>query len=154
MAESGGSAMPDPLALWKQMIESQDQQWSKALHDMMQTDAFAASMGSYLDNLVNVQGTITKTLDQYYRTLNLPSRSDVTRLATEVAELREAVLRLGDRVEELAERQDAAGRSSTAPTSAGSASPRRAAPQPRAGAPAKRTGAKRAPGSAGQPAEG
>jgi hypothetical protein len=109
MAESGG-ALPDPLALWKQLTDTQEQAWSKALQEMMATDAFAAAMGRSLENLTNVQGTVTRALDQYYRNLNLPSRTDVTRLATEVAELRAAVLRLGDRIDELGERWEAQNR--------------------------------------------
>ena len=110
MAESG---VPDPMALWKQMVESQEQVMSKSLQDMMGTEAFAASMGKYLDGLFNVQGVISKALEQHYRTLNLPSRSDVTRLAGEVAELRAAVDRLDEKIDVLASRLPRSGDTST-----------------------------------------
>ena len=103
MAESQGQSVPvpDPFGLWKQMIEAQGQAWSRLFQEMMGTEAFAATTGRYLDNLLNVRGTIEKGLEQQFRALNLPSRSDFTRLATEVAELRTAVDRLTERIDEL-----------------------------------------------------
>lgn len=143
MAESGG-VMPDPLALLKQMTESQEQVWSKALQEMMSTDAFAAAMGRQLESLTSVQATITRALDQHYRTLNLPSRTDVTRLATEVADLRGAVLRLVDRIDELAERWET-------PDRASSRSPGQRQPGTRSATPRKPAAARRS--TAGPDAE-
>jgi polyhydroxyalkanoate synthesis regulator phasin len=58
--------------------------WSKAMIEAVNTDAFAQSIGSQLDNYTvsapfrkGMETTMTQVLEQ----LNMPSRSDVTRLA-------------------------------------------------------------------------
>ena len=107
MAESSERSMPpmpDLMSAWKQMLDTQEETWSNMFQQMMGTEAFAASIGRHLDNVTNVQGTLEKTLDRHFRSLNLPSRADFTRLATEVADLRAAVAELSERVEELSDR--------------------------------------------------
>ena len=133
MAEAKGPAVPDPFGMWKQMIETQEQAWSSFFQQMMGTEAFAAATGRYLDSLLDVRGTIEKGLEQQFRTLNLPSRSDFTRLATEVAELRAAVDRLRERIDELAAQRGAA------PDQARAGESRRPPDEPPAGGRASRT---------------
>lgn len=115
MADTSGRQSPDPMSMWKQMLDTQEEAWSSFLQQMMGTEAFAASMGRYLDNLMNVQDSVDKSLDRHFRTLNLPSRTDFTRLATEVAELRGAVAALSEQIADLQDSLGGGTKPKTAP---------------------------------------
>lgn len=75
----------DPFAAWRTMRDQTMESWSKAMIEAVNTDAFAQSIGSQLDNYLTVSAPFRKgmetTMTQVLEQLNMPSRSDVTRLA-------------------------------------------------------------------------
>ncbi|GAC1332834.1 MAG: hypothetical protein NVS2B16_15260 [Chloroflexota bacterium] len=109
--------MLDPMAPWRTMRDAGVEAWSKAMVDLVNTDAFAQSLGAYLDNYLAVSAPLRKqmetTMNQVLAQLNMPSRSDVTGLAERLTNIE---MRLDDLDAKLDSLQPgAAGGRSTSP---------------------------------------
>jgi polyhydroxyalkanoic acid synthase PhaR subunit len=130
-----GASGPDSLAQWKKFMDESIEAWSKVLGQAMETEGFAAAMGKFLEQYLSTVGPMRKALqssnEEIFRTMNLPSRTQVTGLASQVIALearlepleeqiekladslgqdlpsRKQVVGLDDRIQRLAERQDA-----------------------------------------------
>ena len=80
--------MTDALARWKRFTDEVVEASSKALEEAMETEAFAAAVGKSLDQYLNTMGPLRKSLqsgsEEYLRTMNVPSRQQVTSLAAQV----------------------------------------------------------------------
>lgn len=75
----------DPFAAWRTMRDQTMELWSKAMIEAVNTEAFAQSIGSQLDNYLTVSAPFRQGMEtamtQVLEQLNMPSRTDVTRLA-------------------------------------------------------------------------
>ena len=73
--------MLDPMAGWRTMRDASMEAWSKAMIDMINTEAFSQSLGTYLDNYLAVSAplrqSMQRTMTQVLADLNMPSRPDV-----------------------------------------------------------------------------
>lgn len=91
---------PEVLGLWKQFLDQSIEAWSRALGQAMHTEAFAQLLGRYLDQWLSAAGparqAMEQTLDGALATLNLASRSQLTRVARQIVELDERVERMED----------------------------------------------------------
>ena len=86
MTDSNGKFNPfDPAGVFQDMRDANMSAWSKAMIDMVNTDAYAEATGAMLDTWLTasapfrqvIETSMAKSLEQ----LNLPSRDDITRLA-------------------------------------------------------------------------
>jgi hypothetical protein len=86
-----GANTPDVIAQWKKFMDEAVEAWSKVLEEAMETEAFAAAMGRSLDQYLNTVGPIRKSLqsgsEEVLRTMNLPSRKQITGLASQIVSL-------------------------------------------------------------------
>ena len=100
-----GATSPDVLAQWKKFLDDSLESWSKVLGQAMETEGFAAAMGKFLDQYLNTVGPIRKSLqssnEEFLRTMNLPSRKQVTDLAAQVVSLEARLEALEERIEDL-----------------------------------------------------
>jgi uncharacterized coiled-coil protein SlyX len=91
---------PDLAAQWKQFADQAIESWARALGQTMGTEAFAQVLGRSLDQWLTAVVPMKKATDQSLETtlqsLNLPSRSQVTGLARQVADLDDRIERLED----------------------------------------------------------
>ncbi|MGI8825339.1 MAG: hypothetical protein ACR2JC_06815 [Chloroflexota bacterium] len=82
---SNDSNVGDPMAAWRTMRDATMETWSKTMVDMVNTDAFAQSLGAYLDNYLSVSAPLRQSIETamtyVLAQLNMPSRTDVTNLA-------------------------------------------------------------------------
>ncbi len=103
--------MLDPMAPWRTMRDAGVEAWSKAMMDMVNSDAFAQSLGSYLDNYLAVSAPFRKqmetTMSQVLAQLNIPSRTDVTGVAERLTNIE---MRLDDLDAKLDAMQEPPGR--------------------------------------------
>ena len=78
---------------------------AKVLEQAMGTDGFAAAMGKFLDQYMNTVGPVRKSLqssnEEFLRTMNLPSRKQITDLASQVVSLEARLEALEERIEDL-----------------------------------------------------
>jgi polyhydroxyalkanoic acid synthase PhaR subunit len=100
-----GASSPDVLAQWKKFMDDSVEAWSKVLGEAMGTEGFAASMGKFLEQYLNAVGPLRKNLqtsnEEFLRTMNLPSRKQVTDLASQIIALESRLERLEEQIEGL-----------------------------------------------------
>ncbi len=96
---------PDFMTQWKRFADEWIEMWSQTLSRVMSTDAFAGTLGKYLDQWMVAQGPMKKGGEQaaenMLQSLNLPSRTQVTNLARQMIELEERIERLEDEIRAL-----------------------------------------------------
>jgi hypothetical protein len=75
----------DPLGYWKTMRDQGMDTWSKMMIDFVNTDTFARSVGSWLDNYLAVSAPFRKSMQsamtEILGTYNMPTRAEVTSIA-------------------------------------------------------------------------
>jgi hypothetical protein len=102
------TSTPEALAQWKKLMDESVETWSKSLAETMATEGFAALMGQSLEQYLNAVGPARKNLqtgsEEVLRTLNMPSRKQVTRLAASVVAVDERVETVEERLEAMNER--------------------------------------------------
>jgi hypothetical protein len=101
----------EALAQWKKLMDETIENCSKSLADSMATEAFAAAMGRSLELYLNAVAPLRKQLhtvgEEVLRTVNVASRSQVTRLASSVVAVDGRLEALEDRLEAMDERLSA-----------------------------------------------
>ncbi len=102
-----GAGSPDVLTQWKRFLDDSVDAWSKVLERAMGSEGFAVAMGKCLDQYLNMVGPMRKNLqssnEEFLRTMNLPSRKQVTDLASQIVSLEARLDALETRIEELVE---------------------------------------------------
>ena len=100
-----GATSPDTLAQYKRFLDDSLEAWSKVLGQAMETEGFAAAMGKFMEQYLNTVGPVRKSLqssnEEFLRTMNLPSRKQVTDLASHVVSLEARLEALEERIEDL-----------------------------------------------------
>jgi hypothetical protein len=86
--QAGGGRPAEVLSHWKVLMETAVEAWAKVLGEVMATEQFAALMGKSLDQYLGAVGPMRKSLqaasEEFLRTMNLPSRTQITSLASQV----------------------------------------------------------------------
>jgi polyhydroxyalkanoic acid synthase PhaR subunit len=80
------SANPfDPFGTWTTMRDAMLETWSKAMIDVVNSDAYAQATGALLDNYLSMstpfQQAVETAMGRILAQLNMPSRAEVTGLA-------------------------------------------------------------------------
>jgi len=136
--QAGGSS-PEVLTHWKVLMETAVEAWAKVIGDAMATEGFAALLGKSLDEYIRLAGPARKTLaaanEEFLRTMNLPSRTQMTSLASQVAAMEARLEAIEEQVETIADRvAQAPPAQPSRPVRAGSPKPRNSSRRtPRAG---------------------
>lgn len=75
----------DPFGAFKGMRDTYMDTWSKLMIDTVSSEAYAQAMGQWLDSYLTMSAPLRKTMEtsttRVLEQLNMPTRSDVTRLA-------------------------------------------------------------------------
>lgn len=90
----------DPISVLKHWYDASAGKWSKAFGDAIGTEQFAEAMSSILENYMSFSGIFRQASEVYFRNLQLPTRSDIARLAGLVVNLEEKVDRIEDSLEQ------------------------------------------------------
>ena len=105
-AQQDGS-VSEALTAWKQFMDGSVEAWSKSLDQAMTSEAIATLMGRTLEASLKVFGPLRRNLqgasEEVLRSLNLPSRKQVTRLAASVVALDARMEDLEERLERIEE---------------------------------------------------
>ncbi len=94
---TAGDGLPtDPLTMFRQWYNATSEVSSKIAADVIGSEAFLESVSRFLETYAGFYKTFSRASEQYYRSLQLPTRSDITRVAGLVVALESKV----DRIEE------------------------------------------------------
>lgn len=81
----------DPFAPWKQLQDTSMKAWATMMSDIVANEAFAQTMGMYLDNYLEnaapIQQQVEKGMEKYLAQINMPSRNELTTLAERLTHL-------------------------------------------------------------------
>jgi len=100
---AGESLPTDPFTFFKQWYEATSETWSKVVGDVIGTEKFVEATSRFLESYTSFARTLRRTNEEYFRNLQLPTRSDIARVAELVVALEEKVDRIEDAFEEFQE---------------------------------------------------
>lgn len=102
-----GVTSPEQLAQWKKFMDDSVEAWSRVLQQAMGTEGFAAAMGKFMEQYLNTVGPMRKAMqassEEFLRAMNLPSRKQVTDLASQVVSLEARTEALEEQIEKVAD---------------------------------------------------
>jgi polyhydroxyalkanoic acid synthase PhaR subunit len=91
----------DPVTVLKHWYDTSGEKWSKAFGDAIVTKQFVEAMSSVLESYTSFSKMFRRACEVYFSNLQLPTRSDIARLAGLVVNLEEKVDRIEDSLESL-----------------------------------------------------
>lgn len=90
----------DPFAMWKDMYEKTESHWSKVVDESMRKEDFSEWMGQFLNMYLQYQNMIKQSTEKYLEQANMPSRADISNLASLIVNLEAKVDDLEEMIEE------------------------------------------------------
>jgi hypothetical protein len=142
---SASVGLPDPLALWRELLTKGETTSNAALNRFMSTDAFASLFGRSNSLLLGVQGLFNELIPKYLAAVHMPSREEVSELGERLTAIEDRLIRLSDAIARISPGRSAAAdrppktrQPSSRPEEAPPATAAAALPPAAAAAPAKR----------------
>ena len=80
---------------WLQAATQAERQWNEYFNQVMGTETYAQMLNRQTEAFTAMQATVTRGMDQYLRALNIPTQTDLARLAERVTALERRVDALG-----------------------------------------------------------
>ncbi len=90
----------DPFAIWKQMYDKAEEQWNQTLDETMHKEEFSKLMGQSLNGYLHYQNLAQKSTEKYLEQANMPSRQDLSNVASIVISVEDKVDKLEQTIEE------------------------------------------------------
>ncbi|WP_052947796.1 polyhydroxyalkanoic acid synthase subunit PhaR [Aneurinibacillus tyrosinisolvens] len=90
----------DPFSLWKDLYDKSESQWSKVVDETMHKEDFSEWMGQFLNMYLQYENMIKQSTEKYLHQANMPSRADISNLASLMVNLEAKVDDLEEIVEE------------------------------------------------------
>jgi hypothetical protein len=77
----------DLFGIWRMLIQHWETQTNAALSDLTGSEAFSREMNRHMAGALKMQSAFNEAVERALKTLNLPSRDDVARLAAQLASI-------------------------------------------------------------------
>ncbi len=103
--QSGEGIPSDPFTFFKQWYDAASETWAEAVGSVIGTEQFMEGVRQFIESYTSSTRTFRRASEEYFRTLQLPTRSDIARVAELVVNLEEKVDRIEDAVEEFEDGQ-------------------------------------------------
>ena len=97
---AGESIAADPYTFFKQWYDTASEAWAKVVGDTIGTEKFMEAVSRFLESYTSFTRTFHRASEEYFGNLQLPTRSDVARVAGLVVALEEKVDRIEDAFED------------------------------------------------------
>src|SRR5947209_13414074 len=91
---------PDPFTFFREWYNATSETWSKAAEEAVGSEQFMELNKRFLESYSAFYKTFRLANEEYFRNLQLPTRSDITRVAELVVALEEKVDRIEDTLED------------------------------------------------------
>jgi phage shock protein A len=86
----------DPFTLYKQWYDATSESWAKIVEQAIGTEQFMQAAHRFLESYSSFTGTFRRANEEYFHNLQLPTRSDIARVASLVVEVEDKVDLLQD----------------------------------------------------------
>jgi polyhydroxyalkanoic acid synthase PhaR subunit len=103
-ADQAACGLPDPMQFWRQFYQQSEQTWGKLLEQQQGSEAYAAMIGQTLDTYASFHRALRDNMNRYLETMNLPSRDDFARLASQVVALEAKIDAVDEKIDDLQDR--------------------------------------------------
>jgi polyhydroxyalkanoic acid synthase PhaR subunit len=84
----------DPFTFFKQWYDATNETWSTLVGNVIGTEKFMEVSSEFLKSYASFYGTLRRASEEYFRNLQIPTRSDIARVAGLVVNLEEKVDRV------------------------------------------------------------
>ena len=84
----------DPFTLFKQWYDATSETWSTVVGNIIGTEKFMEMSSEFLKSYASFYGTLRRVNEEYFRNLQLPTRTDIARVAELVVNLEDKVDRI------------------------------------------------------------
>lgn len=97
-----GETLPtDPFTFFRNWYNATNEQWSKTVEEAIGSEKFLAYSAPFLESYTSLTKTFRKASEEYFKQLQLPTVSDIARVAELVINLEEKVDQIGDTLDNL-----------------------------------------------------
>ena len=97
-----GDILPtDPFTFFQKWYEATSETWAKVVDDMLSSEKFIESASPFIEIYSNFVKTLHRANEEFFSNLQLPTRSDLARVAGLVVAMDEKVDKLEDALENL-----------------------------------------------------
>ncbi|WP_147534693.1 poly(R)-hydroxyalkanoic acid synthase subunit PhaE [Bacillus marasmi] len=90
----------DPFAVWKSLYEQTESKVNEVLHETMQKEAFSEWMGQVQNGYLQYQQVVQNTTEGYLKQVNVPTRDEISSIASLIINLEAKVEDLDQKIEE------------------------------------------------------
>lgn len=97
-------SFPDPFTVFKQWYDTTSAMWSRMAEDVNANEEVLKASSQFLDSYARLYRMLRRGNEEYWHNLQLPTRSDIARVADLVVSLEEKVDRLDDAFDDLSQR--------------------------------------------------
>ena len=94
---AGGTIPADPFTFFKQWYDASSETWSKVVGNTIGDEKFVENASQFMESYTSYYMVTRRANENYFRNLQLPTRSDLARVAEMIVALEEKV----DRVDEV-----------------------------------------------------
>lgn len=90
----------DPFQVWKSMYDQTESKMNEVIHETMQKEGFSEWMGQVQNGYLQYQQMVQKTTEGYLKQANMPTRDEISSIASLIINLEEKVEDLDEKIEE------------------------------------------------------
>lgn len=92
--------MLDPFEIWKSVYDKTEENLNGVIHETLKTEAFSEWLGQVQSGYLQYREHIQKTTDEYLKQINMPTREELTNIASLIINVEEKVEGLEQKIEE------------------------------------------------------
>lgn len=90
----------DPFAAWKSIYDKTEEKMNEVLNETMLTEAYSEWMGQVQNGYLQYQDVVQKTTNAYLKQVNMPTRDEISSVASLIINLEEKVDNLDQKIED------------------------------------------------------
>ncbi|MGM9924484.1 MAG: poly(R)-hydroxyalkanoic acid synthase subunit PhaE [Bacillus sp. (in: firmicutes)] len=90
----------DPFALWKSLYDKTEENLNDVIHDTLKTEGFSEWLGQVQSGYLQYQEFVQHTTDIYLKQINMPTREEISNIASLVIQVEEKVESLDQKIDE------------------------------------------------------
>nr|WP_295970051.1 poly(R)-hydroxyalkanoic acid synthase subunit PhaE [uncultured Bacillus sp.] len=90
----------DPFAFWKSWYDRTETHLSDLINETLHKESFAQWMGQLQSGILSYQKMLNRTADIYLKQLNMPTRDEISNIASLIIHVEEKLENLDEKVED------------------------------------------------------